>query len=412
MIAIGLSPNTEKDDILQALKALLQPWKWKKGDAVYQVENWFRTYLNNNHVVAVNSGRSAMYLILKSFSIHGGDEVIVQAFTCLAVPEVVSWCGAKPVFIDIDETLNMDTKLLERAISAKTRAIIVQHTFGVPANIEMIKKIAQKHNIILIEDCAHGLGAEFKGQKIGTWGDAAFFSFGRDKVISSVFGGLAILNSNSKYFKIASAKMDELSQKLNYPSMFWIIQQILHPLSFEFILPLYNLIIGKIILHLLQKFKLLSFPIYREEKKGLKPEIFPKLYPNALAILLLNQLKKIERLNNHRQELAKQYFQEFNNKKNIVLPQNIPGSIFLRFNILTDNVSEIKTEAKRSGILLGNWYHDVIDPEGSQNIVGYKLGDCPYAEKMARQSLNLPTNIRTDKNDISKIAKLIYEHSN
>ena len=145
--------------------------------------------------------------MIKSFDITYGDEVIVQAFTCLAVPEVVIWCGAKPVYLDIDESLNLDIRLLEKSISSKTRIIIVQHTFGIPAKIDMIKKIAQKHNIILIEDCAHSLGAKYNSQKIGTFGDAAFFSFGRDKVISSVFGGLAFINPRSKYYKTSSANL-------------------------------------------------------------------------------------------------------------------------------------------------------------------------------------------------------------
>ena len=196
---------------------------------------------------------------------------------------------------DIDESLNLDPALLEKSITTKTKAIIVQHTFGIPARIELIKKITQKHNILLIEDCAHSLGATVNGQKVGTFGDAAFFSFGRDKVLSSVFGGLFIINNKSKASKLQSFK--EEYQKINYPSYSWIFQQLLHPVVFALILPLYNLILGKVLLFVLQKLKLLSYPVYPIEKEGGKEERLFRKYPNALAMLACQQLDKLERYN-------------------------------------------------------------------------------------------------------------------
>ena len=121
-------------------------------------------------------------------AIGEGDEVLVQAFTCVAVPNSVLWAQATPVYADIDATLNIDPIDVEKKITNRTKAIIVQHTFGIPADMDALVALAKKHNILLIEDCAHSLGATYKGKKVGTFGDAAFFSFGRDKVVSSVFG--------------------------------------------------------------------------------------------------------------------------------------------------------------------------------------------------------------------------------
>ncbi len=194
-ITISLSPNTEADDVFLAVKTIIQPLLWKTGKATSDAEQWFRNYFSVEQAVSFNSGRSALLAILKAFGIGEGDEVLVQAFTCVAVPNSVLWAGAKPVFVDIDATLNMDPKDAEKKITKNTKALIVQHTFGVPAQMDKIIALAKKHHLILIEDCAHALGATYKGKKVGTFGDAAFFSFGRDKVVSSVFGGMAIINA-------------------------------------------------------------------------------------------------------------------------------------------------------------------------------------------------------------------------
>lgn len=119
-IAIGLSPNTQRDDIFTALKILFQPWRWKNGHDLSQVETWFKKYFDIKDVALFNSGRSAFDAVLSAFNIREGDEVILQAFTCVAVPEVVLWRGAKPVFIDIDETLNINPGLIEKHITHKT----------------------------------------------------------------------------------------------------------------------------------------------------------------------------------------------------------------------------------------------------------------------------------------------------
>lgn len=408
-IAISLSPNTQTDDIWQAMKILVQIWKWKQGKELSLAEDWFKEYFNVTEVSLFNSGRSALYAVLASFGIGDGDEVIIQAFTCVAVPDPIIWTGARPVYVDIDETLNMDPKLLDKCITDKTRVIIVQHTFGVPAKIELIKKIAQKHNLILIEDCAHALGAEIKGKKVGTFGDAAIFSFGRDKVISSVFGGMAIISSQPKAGRPLAERLKELQKSLPYPSYFWIFQQILHPIAFSLILPLYKIYIGKLILFILQKLHLLSKPIYKEEISGGKPDIFPKLYPNALAFILLKQLEKLDEYNQKRRKIAQFYSQKLSKIQNITLPPKITDAIYLRFNIQTAKAEKILSKAKRQGILLGNWYRNIIDPRDvDYGKIGYNLDSCPKAEAAAKLSLNLPTHPKLIDTDLEKIVNLFH----
>ena len=162
MISPSLSPNTGRTDVLKALAVLLMPWTWKKGGALLWVRQWFVDYLGVGEVAFFNSGRSALLAILESFGIGAGDEVIVQAFTCVAVPNSVIWAGAKPVYVDIDESYNTDPIDAEKKITKKTKALIVQNSFGIPAQIEKLLLLAKKYKFLVIEDCAHALGATYK----------------------------------------------------------------------------------------------------------------------------------------------------------------------------------------------------------------------------------------------------------
>ncbi len=305
--------------------------------------------------------------------------------------------------------MNISIESLERNITPYTKAIIVQHTFGVPADIISIKKIAQKHNLIVIEDCAHSLGATYQGKKIGNYGDFSFFSFGRDKVISSVFGGLAIVNNNNKSF---GQKLEEFSQGLSFPSHSFVLQQLMHPLAFSIILPLYNLGIGKLILIILQKIHLLSFPVLNIEKKALRPKFIPQKYPNALAGILLGQLNKLEKYNEHRKEIANYYRTNLFSMKNINLPYDVKGAIYLRYNILTPKANKILSAAKKQRIILGNWYRNIIDPAGVDfPSIHFQPKLYPVAQKFAQQSLNLPTYPRITYQDADKIINLINKYA-
>ena len=359
-IAISLSPNAETDDIKAALKSILAMNKWQKGPSLHDLENWFKNKFKINDIFLFSSGRSALLCLLKSFKIGVGDEVIVQGFTCVAVPDPVKWVGAKPIYCDIDESLNINPSKLKKLISNKTRAIIVQHTFGVPAQIRMIKKITQKYNLILIEDCAHSLGASVENEKLGSFGDAAFFSFGRDKIISSVFGGAGIIKNNKK----ALNRLKNIYNSLPTVNNIWLLKQLLHPLLFFLILPLYDLYIGKILLLLFLKAKILTKPVEQIELSGGKPQFYPSRMPNALACLAFHQINKLNKFNLRRQKIAKFYFDRLKSLTFVKLPPDIKGSIYLRFNILVEERDDIYEYFRSKKIILGKWYADIIDPKG------------------------------------------------
>lgn len=406
-ISAFLSSNTESDDIRLALKILFSPWCWQKGKEIKKLEERFGDYFKMAYAFAFNSGRSALIAILAALQIQNDSEVLLQAFTCNAAINPILYYRAKPVFVDIDETLNLDPEDLKRKITKKSKVVIIQHTFGWPAKIAKIKNICKKYNLFLIEDCAHSLGAKYEKKLVGTFGDTAFFSFGRDKIISSVFGGMAITNNK----KIAK-KLKDFQELLSFPSHLWVLQQILHPLSFAIFLPIYSFLnIGKSILYLQKKLKILSSSVYEEEKKGKIPVFFPKRLPNALAIIALNQFQKIERFNKHRRKIAKFYREKLKNFNLPFIDEKGIEPVFMRFPILAPNSEAILERTKEENILLNNgWRGSPIIPKNTSLIkMQYKMGSCPRAEKIARKILNLPTSINIKKREAQKIIDVILK---
>lgn len=405
-IAIGLSPNIEHDDVQLALKELVMPWRYAKGKSVGALEKWFRDYFTTSYATSFVNARSAMYAILSALGIGKGDEVLVQAFTCVVVATPIIATGATPIYVDVTKALTIDPKDLEKKITSKTKAIIVQHTFGIPAPMDEIMAIAKKHNVYIIEDVAHTIGADYKGKKLGTFGIASFFSFGRDKAFSSVFGGMAITSDQ----KLGEA-LQLYQQQKSYPSAGWIMQQLLHPIASSFVLPLYDVgSVGKLLLIILQKLHLLSFPVASFEKQG---KFYPghiKKMPNALATLALLQLTKRARYNEKRKEIGKAY--QAMCKKLSIEAAVTTDEIFLRFPIFISNpVAMRKYVRYKEHIYLGNWYANVIDPVNSNfEKIGYTMGLCPNAEKYAKQVVNLPTLPTMTNNDVDRVERILQTY--
>lgn len=407
VISASLSPNTDAKDVWIALGTLVRPWAWVHGKRLGDIDAWFRETFGVKGTYLYNSGRTALLELLKAGAIGAGDEVIVQAFTCVAVPNSVIWSGATPVYADIDGTLNIDPRSVESKISARTKAIIVQHTFGIPAAMDKISAVAKAHNLLLIEDCAHALGATYKGKALGTFGDAAFFSFGRDKVVSSVWGGAAIVNPHSGK-KDMERKLGRQYGTLPTPSRSWVFRQLLHPIAFAVILPLYMSGIGKLLLVILQKAGLLSIPVYPQEKKARQPDVFPARYANGLAELLIWQLRKLPKMIDTRRKNAREYAKALMKLSGDPQRTYRDGAAYLRFPVSVANPGSLIANAKRNGVLLGNWYHNVIDPIGTDfGAVSYTLGSCPRAEEAARHVINLPTLIAPDQ--LSRVCELLEE---
>lgn len=176
---------------------------WAKGPYVDQFESDLESYLDVDHTLVVNSGTTALVAALKGFGIGRGDEVIVPSFTFIATANAVRLVDAEPVFADImAETYGLSPSSVESKISDDTAAIVLVHPYGTSSQINDIKRIANEHGIVLIEDAAEVLGAEYGAQKLGTFGDAATLSFCQNKIIATGEGGAIVTDDDELAKKV------------------------------------------------------------------------------------------------------------------------------------------------------------------------------------------------------------------
>jgi len=402
---ISLAPNVETDDVKASFSILFKPWRWKDQSIVDSAAYSLAKIFPGHQAVLTSSGRRAIYDVLQAYKIGAGDEVIIQAFTCIAVPGAIKWTGAKPIYADINpDTYNLNPTDVAKKITRDTKAIIVQHTFGIPGPLAELKKIADDNNLVLIEDCAHALGATYKNQPVGTFGHAAILSFGRDKAFSSVFGGAVISRDRGIITAIKSSQ-----SQLKSPPFLFVTQQLLHPILFSIILPLYfYAALGKVLLVGLQKLSLLSKAVQPVEKLGGQPTHFNYRYSPALAFLLLKQLAKLDSYTVHRRRIVKQYQASLSKEVKQPHPQTDTQPSWLRYPVLVENPKQLRYEAKGEEILLGDWYDSPLGPaDSSLDKFDYQSGSCPEAEKVSQHVINLPTHPRLSSSQARAVINLL-----
>lgn len=207
MIPIN-APKIGKEEIEAVVKVLesgILTHGLGAGPMVTQFEKDFAKFVGAKHAIAVNTGTAALHLALSAADIKTGDEVILPSFTFVATAEVVVIAGAKPVFVDIDpETYNISPEKIEKRITEKTKAVMPVDLYGLPANMQPIKEIAEKHGLIIIEDAAQAHGASYIGKPLGTFADAACWSFYASKNMTTGEGGMVTTND------------DELAKKIRF----------------------------------------------------------------------------------------------------------------------------------------------------------------------------------------------------
>lgn len=188
--------GTTKEEIQAGLEKVFQKGDFILGQAAKDFETSFASYCGAKYGVGVNSGTDALYLAIASLDIQDGDEVILPTFTFIATALCVSYAGATPVFVDVEnDTYNIDPKAFERAITPRTKAVIPVHLYGQAADMTEIIAIAKRHNIKIIEDAAQAHGAKYQGKKIGSLGDVACFSFYPTKSLGA-FGDAGMIVTN------------------------------------------------------------------------------------------------------------------------------------------------------------------------------------------------------------------------
>jgi perosamine synthetase len=192
-------------------------WISSQGKYIRNFEELFEQYVSCPHALVVSNGTVALHLALLTLGIGPGDEVIVPNLTFAAPVNAVLYVGATPVLVDIDvHTMTIDLDAAERAVTARTKAIIPVHLYGHPADMDRVMDLAQKFNLVVIEDCAEAIGSKYQGKHVGNFGDAAIFSFFGNKTITTGEGGMLLVKDATMVEKAKKLRDHGMSKERRY----------------------------------------------------------------------------------------------------------------------------------------------------------------------------------------------------
>lgn len=353
-------------------------------------------------------GRVALYAILRALGIGPGDEVVLPGFTCVVVPNMIRCAGAVPVYVDIAPGgLNIDPERAEAAVTPRTRAILVQHTFGVPAAVDEVGDLARRRGLRLVEDCAHVMAGADRGGTLGTLGDAAFFSSQWSKPYTTGLGGMALtrdpelaarLREVRRGFeppprgaRIRLAAQYQSYRRLFTPRLAWRAQEVLR------IAARAGLFVGS------------SVP---EELEGDAP-------PDLNWLMAGAQHRHGERLvatlparAAHARMLAGRYDDRL--RVGGWRPPNAgAGEPLLRYPVLVGDKDGLLAAAHRARVELGSWFETPLHPVAMEihRRFGYIPGACPRAEAAARAIVNLPLHPRVSAPEADRIARFVLRRA-
>jgi dTDP-4-amino-4,6-dideoxygalactose transaminase len=208
---------SDDEDIAMVGEVIRRGMFWAIGPNIEKFEGMLADYIGRKYALVFNSGTSALHAAMMAYGIGKGDEVIVPSFTFIATANTPLFVGARPVFADVEEeTYGLDPQDISRRITPETKAIMPIHYGGCPCKIGEISRIAQKRNLLLIEDAAESFGASVRGRKVGTFGDCAILSFCSNKIITTGEGGAVVTDSPDIYEKLKLIRSHGRAETVNY----------------------------------------------------------------------------------------------------------------------------------------------------------------------------------------------------
>ena len=349
--------NQIREEVDQKVKSVLDSNWFILGKEVEEFEKEYAAYIGAKHCIGVGNGLDALHLILAGYGIGPGDEVIVPANTFIATALAVSYCGATPVLVDADEeTCNLDISKIEEKITDKTRAIMAVHLYGQAVDIDKVYEVAKKYNLKVIEDAAQAHNAKWNGKKTGNLGDAAGFSFYPGKNLGAFGDAGAITTSD-----------DELARKIkalrNYGSE--------------------------------EKYK----HIY----KG-----FNSRLDEMQAGILRIKLKYMDQWTKERQEIAAYYLEHVKNPR-ISLPK-APATeqhVWHIFPVFVEDREAFMAHMEARGIKTLIHYPIPVHLQEGYAELGYKEGDYPVAERLAKQEVSLPLWVGMQKEELEAVVEAL-----
>lgn len=347
--------------------------------------------------ILLYKGREAIKLALKSLNLPEGSFVAINGFTCFAVYDAIKKAGLGVEYLDIEKgNLNFSPETLREALNKNPniKIVIIQNTLGFPCNIEEISKVCKDHNLILIEDLAHSIGAKYEnGKEAGTVGDITILSFSQDKMIDGISGG-ALISRNGEV----------LQEKLfDLPLGQQIIDKIYPLLTFK-IRKTYLILLGKMLHEILKRLNLLSKPMAESAANHLH-----KL-PSWYSALIKEGFGKLRENLDHRKTIASIYNQNIDKK---VISQKISAQINsssnLRFPLFIQERKSLIKFLNEKGVYVSDiWYDAPISPKKYLSQTDYH-GQCPNSELASSAILNLPTHKNVSTQNAINISKLVNQ---
>jgi len=363
------SPKIEQPEIDEVVECLKSGWIGT-GPRVHKFENNFRDYIGSKYALALNSCTAALHLSMLVSGVSQGDEVITTPMTFTATANAILHTGARPIFVDVEkDSMNIDPNLIENAITSKTKAILPVHFAGRPCNMDRIMKIAQKNNLLVIEDAAHAIEAKYKGKKIGNIGDMTCFSFYVTKNLVTGEGGMITTNN------------EEWSKKIKILG--------LHGMSKD------------------------AWMRYADESYKHYQVITPGFKYNMMDIqasLGIHQLKRLDKNFERRKEIWNIYNKAFEN-----LPLTIPSeekdtiharhlyTLLLDLDALKISRDEFMSELKKENIGVGVHYISLHLQSYYKETFGFKKDDFPNSSFISERTLSIPFSAKLTEKDVQDV---------
>jgi dTDP-4-amino-4,6-dideoxygalactose transaminase len=359
---LDIQPQYEslKTQINAAIQEVIESAAFAGGPFVERFEEDFASYCGSRYAIGVGSGTEALWLALLGVGVGAGDEVITVPSTFMATCEAITYCGARPVFVDIDErTYTMDPSLLESAISQKTKAIIPVHLFGQPADMDPINEIARRHGLAVIEDACQAHGAKYFGRRAGSLGDAGCFSFYPGKNLGA-FGeaGAVITNNATLEAKLRTLRDHGQVRKYHHTMVGWNCRM-----------------------------------------DGIQ------------AAVLRVKLMQLDRCNELRRMHATAYDRALGQCEAIVTPRRSAASehAFHIYAIRMQERDGIMRTMAEHGIGSGIHYPVPVHLQPAYRSLGYESGAFPIAERCAQEFLSLPMFPELTDPQISCVCQVLME---
>jgi perosamine synthetase len=370
------------------------------GPAVAAYERAFADRIGVGHAVSFAHGRVALHGVLRALGIGPGDDVLVPLPTHVVVANAVRYTGATPVFVDCRaDSWNVDMDRAEALLTERTRALVLQHTFGTPADIDRALDLGRRHGIEIVEDCVHALGARHGDRPVGSFGRAAFFSTEETKTISSTMGGMAVTDDVA-----LAASLRDFQARCSPPARWLAARYVLKLLSYHVLTQPRLHRLTRALYERLGRRNPLPGPTSPEERRGERPGDLEQRLSNAQALLALRQLRRLDENLAHRRRIAGIYARRLGAVGGGP-PAVIDGdeAALVRYPL---RVADREAAVRSIGpwAVPGLWFTSVLEEAETPAHGGYADGTCPVAEDAARRLVNLPTHPRVRDDDAERIA--------